>query len=92
MSHLIILKTFFFFNFGRFVFRYRFVVVHPTVDSWLKYAHFEEKQSDRNKARAVYEKAVALLEDAANDERLFVSFAKFEEKCKEVRTSRETFN
>ena len=62
----------------------RLVVVHPTVESWLKYAHFEEKHGDKIKARKVYEQAVALLGELANDERLFVSFAKFEEKCKEV--------
>jgi crooked neck len=61
------------------------VVAHSTVESWLKYAHFEEKLGDRNKARNVYERAISLLGSLANDERLFISFSKFEEKCKEVK-------
>lgn len=40
------------------------------------------------KARNVYEKAVQLLGEDANDESLFIEFAKFEERCKEFDRAR----
>ncbi|KAH3765642.1 CGI-201 protein, short form [Pelomyxa schiedti] len=62
----------------------RFVACHPSVKSWLKWAKFEEEEcGDVNAARSVYTRAVESLGDEANDEKLFVAFAKFEERCHE---------
>jgi len=68
----------------------RFVKVHSTVQAWLRWAHFEEKH-DNERARQVYEEAIVFLGDDANDERLFISFAKYEEKCKEFERAREIY-
>lgn len=41
-----------------------------------------------SRARTVYTKAVELLGEDANDETLFIEFAKFEERCKEFDRAR----
>ncbi len=67
----------------------RFAHAHPAVSTWLKWAAFEEKYSPADKraaaTRQVYEQAIQLLGEDANDEKLFIAFARFEERCKEVR-------
>lgn len=62
----------------------RFVLSHPTVKCWLKYAKFEENLGEVDKARTIYERAIQFLGDEANDEKLFIAFARLEEKSKEV--------
>jgi crooked neck len=49
------------------------------------------RQGDRDKTRAVYERAVEFLGEDANDEKLFISFAKFEERCKEFERARAIY-
>ncbi|CAB4020502.1 Crooked neck 1, partial [Paramuricea clavata] len=61
----------------------RFVYVHPEVKNWIKYAKFEEKHGNIVKSRDVFERAVEFYGEENMDERLFVSFARFEEQCKE---------
>ncbi|KAK2376952.1 crooked neck protein [Trifolium repens] len=57
----------------------RFVMCHPTVDAWIRYAN----------ARSVYERAVEKLQyDEEEAEKLFIEFAEFEERCKEVERAR----
>mmetsp|Transcript_29541 Transcript_29541/g.41560 ORF Transcript_29541/g.41560 Transcript_29541/m.41560 type:complete len:680 (+) Transcript_29541:82-2121(+) len=68
----------------------RFVKVHPQVQTWLKWAKFEEKY-DPEAARRVYEQAIEFLGEEANDENLFIAFAKFEEKAKEVERARAIY-
>uniref|UniRef100_A0A8U8CDT5 Pre-mRNA-splicing factor Syf1-like N-terminal HAT-repeats domain-containing protein n=1 Tax=Geospiza parvula TaxID=87175 RepID=A0A8U8CDT5_GEOPR len=61
----------------------RFVLVHPSVKNWIKYACFEEKHSYLAHARKVYERAVEFFGEEHMDEHLYVAFAKFEENQKE---------
>ncbi|XP_006812602.1 crooked neck-like protein 1 [Saccoglossus kowalevskii] len=61
----------------------RFVTVHPEIKNWIRYANFEEHHSYISKARSVYERAVEFFGDVLLDEKLFVAFARFEEKQKE---------
>ena len=51
---------------------------------WIKYAKFEERHGYVNRARAVYERAVEFFGEVELEESLFVAFAQFEERQKEV--------
>ena len=62
------------------------IVVHLIdVKHWIKYAKFEERYGYINRARAVYERAVEFFGEVDLSESLFIAFAQFEEKQKEVR-------
>lgn len=63
------------------------MIVHPVVKNWIKYARFEDKHGYIAHGRKVYERAVEFFGEEHIDENLFVAFAKFEEKQKEVFTS-----
>uniref|UniRef100_A0A8C4RMD8 Crooked neck pre-mRNA splicing factor 1 n=1 Tax=Erpetoichthys calabaricus TaxID=27687 RepID=A0A8C4RMD8_ERPCA len=54
------------------------------VKNWIKYARFEDKHGYIAHARKVFERAVEFFGEEYMDEQLFVAFAKFEEKQKEV--------
>ena len=58
--------------------------MHPEIKNWIKYASFEENNHYITGARKVYERAVGFFGEDHIDEKLFVSFAKFEERQKEV--------
>lgn len=60
------------------------MIVHPVVKNWIKYARFEDKHGYIAHGRKVYERAVEFFGEEHIDENLFVAFAKFEEKQKEV--------
>ena len=60
------------------------VYVHPEVKNWIKYAGFEESHSYIGLSRGVYERAVEFYGEEHMDEKLYISFAKFEERQKEV--------
>ena len=62
----------------------RYVISHPKVKTWVKFAKFEERQNMVANARTIFEKALEYLGEEAHDEKLFISFATFEERCKEV--------
>ncbi|KAK2719496.1 protein crooked neck-like [Artemia franciscana] len=66
----------------------RFVYVHPDVSNWIKYARFEEQHGYITSARQVYERAVEFFGDDYLYEKLFISFAKFEEGQKEHERAR----
>ncbi|KAG7605086.1 HAT (Half-A-TPR) repeat [Arabidopsis thaliana x Arabidopsis arenosa] len=67
----------------------RFVLCHPKVSAFIRYAKFEMKRGGQVKlAREVYERAVDKLANDEEAEILFVSFAEFEERCKEVERAR----
>ena len=53
--------------------------------NWIKYAKFEDRNNYVNSARRIYERAVEFFGDDNVDEKLLISFAKFEEQQKEVR-------
>lgn len=60
------------------------VIVHPDVKNWIKYARFEEKHGYIAHGRKVFERSVEFFGEEHVDENLFVAFARFEEKQKEV--------
>lgn len=60
------------------------VIVHPEVKNWIKYAHFEEKHGYIAHGRKVFERGVEFFGEENIDENLYVAFARFEEKQKEV--------
>lgn len=61
----------------------QFVTVHPEVKNWIRFAHFEEQHGNIGNCRDVYEKAIEFFGDDYLDERLFMSFARFEENQRE---------
>ncbi len=54
------------------------------VHAWTRFAKFEEKLGELQNAREVYENAIDYMGELSNDEKLFIAFAKFEERAKEV--------
>lgn len=69
----------------------RYLVVHNTVDTYLKYSRFLHKYGGKEniiKARKVYERAMHELQEEANDPKLFIAFAEFEEMCGEFDRAR----
>ncbi|XP_072167131.1 crooked neck-like protein 1 [Diadema setosum] len=61
----------------------RFVYVHPEVKNWIKFAGFEESHNYIGLARGVFERAVEFFGEDHMNEKLYISFAKFEERQKE---------
>jgi crooked neck len=61
------------------------VEVHPTLRAFLKFAKWEEKQLQVARCRGVYERALVELPDETerSSEKLFLSFAAFEERATE---------
>ncbi|CAH8278126.1 unnamed protein product [Arabidopsis lyrata] len=67
----------------------RFVLCHPKVSAFIRYAKFEMKRGGQVKlAREVYNRAADELGNDEEAEILFVAFAEFEERCKEVERAR----
>ena len=66
---------------------------HPTVDNWLKWAEFEESQQGRvADARAIFERALDTIgESNMAEPRLFISFAKFETRQRELDRARAIY-
>ena len=60
--------------------------------NWIKYARFEEKFGYIGKAREVFERAVEFYGEDNMEADLFVGFARFEERQKEVSLSLLTIN
>ena len=61
----------------------RFVMIHPDVKNWIRYATFEHRNGFINSARAIFERAVEFFGDEYLSEELFIKFAEFEERQKE---------
>ncbi|CAG8446743.1 16484_t:CDS:10 [Acaulospora colombiana] len=62
----------------------RFVSVHPEPKNWLKWVKFEEEQHNLEKCREIYSRAIEALGEDHIEQKIFISFAKFETKLKEV--------
>lgn len=60
-------------------------MVHPEVKNWIKYANFEDKHGYIARGRKVFERGVEFFGEEHISENLYVAFARFEEKQKEVR-------
>ncbi|KAF1930764.1 TPR-like protein [Didymella exigua CBS 183.55] len=69
----------------------RFTVVHPEPKNWIKWAKFEEENGTSDLVRDVYGTAVETLGDEFMDEKLFMSYAKFEARLKETERARAIY-
>ncbi|KAK9675192.1 NineTeen Complex (NTC) component, partial [Basidiobolus ranarum] len=66
----------------------RFVHVHPEPKNWTKWAKFEEDQNNIDKVREIFSEAIEYLGDDHIDQRIFITFAKFETRLKEFERAR----
>jgi crooked neck len=69
----------------------RFTVVHPAPRIWIKWASFEEEHGTSDLVRDVFGTAVTTLGDDFMDERLFIAYARFETKMKEIERARAIY-
>ncbi|KAJ3023934.1 Crooked neck-like protein 1 [Thoreauomyces humboldtii] len=72
---------------ARDIFR-RFVGIHPQPKNWIKWAKFEESIAKPDSARAIYEQCLDMLGEDFIDQNIYVSFAKFETRQKEIERAR----
>ncbi|OAA53752.1 cell cycle control protein [Niveomyces insectorum RCEF 264] len=75
---------------ARDVFR-SYTVVHPYPRTWIKWAKFEEEFGTSDSVREVFQTAVESLGDEFVDERLFISYARFEAKLREYDRARAIY-
>ncbi|KAI5294131.1 NineTeen Complex (NTC) component [Ascosphaera acerosa] len=69
----------------------RFTIVHPEPRNWIKWARFEEEYGTADAVREVYSAAIEALGDDFVDEKLFIGYAKFETRLKEVDRARAIY-
>ncbi|KAI5862690.1 cell cycle control protein [Durotheca rogersii] len=69
----------------------RFTLVHPEPRNWIKWARFEEEYGTSDLVREVFGGAVEALGDEFVDERLFIAYARFETKLKELERARAIY-
>ena len=69
----------------------RFTVVHPDPKNWLKWARFEEENGTSALVREVFGLAVQMLGDDFMDEGVFIAYARFETKLKELERARAIY-
>jgi len=69
----------------------RFTVVHPEPKNWIKWAKFEEENGSNELVRDVFGTAVETLGDEFMDEKLFMAYAKFEARLKELERARAIY-
>lgn len=70
----------------------RYVAAALTLTAYLRYARWEDrKQGQLALARRIYERATEELPEDEIDERLFIQFARFETRCKELDRARAIF-
>ncbi|KAJ3036031.1 Crooked neck-like protein 1 [Rhizophlyctis rosea] len=69
----------------------RFVSVHPQPKNWLKWAKFEESVARIDNAREIYQQCIETLGDEFIDQNIYVSFARFETRQKELERARFIF-
>lgn len=66
----------------------RYVTIHPTSRAFLKYGKWEERQRQFALARKVYERSLVEVHPSERSPSLLISFARFEERSKEVERAR----
>lgn len=66
----------------------RFTVVHPEPRNWIKWARFEEEYGTSDLVREVYGLAIETLGEDFMDEKIFISYARFETRLKEFERAR----
>ncbi|KAF2813469.1 putative cell cycle control protein [Mytilinidion resinicola] len=69
----------------------RFTTVHPEPQNWIKWARFEQENGTSDLVREVYGMAIETLGDDFMDEKLFMSYAKFEASLKELERARAIY-
>lgn len=70
----------------------RYVACHPAERSYLKYAKWEERQQHQLAlARRIYERALEELRDDEKTEQIYIAFASFEERCREIERARAIY-
>ncbi|KAJ2802771.1 NineTeen Complex (NTC) component, partial [Coemansia helicoidea] len=69
----------------------RFVFVHPEPKTWLRWATFEEDQGAPDRVREVFGLAIDRLGEEFMDQRVFISFAKFEVRMREHERARAIY-
>ena len=69
----------------------RFTIVHPEPKNWIKWTRFEEENGTSDQVREVFGMAIETLGDEFLDEKLFISYAKFESKLKEYERARAIY-
>ncbi|PNS19863.1 Pre-mRNA-splicing factor CLF1 [Sphaceloma murrayae] len=69
----------------------RFTIVHPEPRNWLKWARFEEENGTSDLVREVYGMSIEALGDDFMDEKVFISYARFEAKLKEYERARAIY-
>ncbi|KAI0136282.1 hypothetical protein BJ170DRAFT_5429 [Xylariales sp. AK1849] len=68
----------------------RFTIIHPEPRNFIKWAKFEEEFGS-DLVREVYATAIEALGDEFVDERIFIAWARFEAKLKEVERARAIY-
>ncbi|KAI2057846.1 NineTeen Complex (NTC) component [Ophidiomyces ophidiicola] len=69
----------------------RFTVVHPEPKNWIKWSRFEEENGTCELVREVFGIAIETLGEDFMDERLFISYARYETKLKEYERARAIY-
>ena len=69
----------------------RFTVVHPEPRNWIKWTKFESEHGTVSLTREVYGVAIETLGDDFMDEKLFISYARYEAKLKEYERARAIY-
>ncbi|PVU94335.1 hypothetical protein BB561_002632 [Smittium simulii] len=69
----------------------RFVFVHPEPKNWLKWANLAESHGNNDKVRDIFSMALDRLGKDHIDQHIFIAFAKFETKLKEIERARVVY-
>lgn len=69
----------------------QFVVCHPVLESFLKYASWEKKLDNLIEAREVYTRALTVLGDEVNQPKYFIDFSEMEIDAGEITRARKIF-
>lgn len=69
----------------------RFTVVHPEPKNWIKWARFEEENGTSELVREVFGLAIETLGEDFMDEKLFISYARYETKLREYERARAIY-
>lgn len=71
----------------------RLLSIHPSVGNWIKWAEFEEGRGAFDEARSIFERSLDLLDESPDLEpRLFIAFAKFETRQREIERARAIYH
>jgi crooked neck len=69
----------------------RFTVVHPEPRNWLKWTRFEEEYGTSDMVRQVFGLAIETLGEDFMDEKLFITYARYETRLKEFERARAIY-